>query len=386
MKTSISDDDVCVEFLAAIVEHSDDAIIGKNLDGTIITWNRGAEKIFGYRADEIIGQTINRIVPPDRHGEEKEIQAAIWRGESLIQYESRRCTKDDRLIDVALTVSPIRDPQGMVFSISTIARDITVRKSNEEALLSLNEMLEREVSQRTAVIKEKDRLLLVQSRQAALGDMIRDIAHQWRQPLNIIGLLAQELSLACEMGTLSGELVLKNARKSMEQVNYLSKTIDDFRNFFKQDKEESRFKVSEALASSLSLLEKRFRDERITVRTGSVDDAVTVTGYRNEFIQVLLNIMNNAVDAFAERKTPEPLIVASVGQECEGVFVTVTDNAGGIPEEVIDRIFDPYFTTKDDHKGTGIGLFISKTIIESHFKGSLTVSNVEGGARFCIRL
>ncbi|GFO57040.1 hypothetical protein GMSM_40470 [Geomonas sp. Red276] len=290
------------------------------------------------------------------------------------------------MIDVALTVSPIRDPQGMVFSISTIARDITVRKSNEEALLSLNEMLEREVSQRTAVIKEKDRLLLVQSRQAALGDMIRDIAHQWRQPLNIIGLLAQELSLACEMGTLSGELVLKNARKSMEQVNYLSKTIDDFRNFFKQDKEESRFKVSEALASSLSLLEKRFRDERITVRTGSVDDAVTVTGYRNEFIQVLLNIMNNAVDAFAERKTPEPLIVASVGQECEGVFVTVTDNAGGIPEEVIDRIFDPYFTTKDDHKGTGIGLFISKTIIESHFKGSLTVSNVEGGARFCIRL
>jgi PAS domain S-box-containing protein len=378
--------DKCAGRRTETAEESEGAIIGRDLGGVVTTWSRGAVRLFGYTANEMIGTRLSRITPLELQEVEQHIWSSALRGVNIISYQSERLNKAGHLIGVAVTLLPVRDEQGRLLGISTVCRNLNDRKLSEEILLSLNARLAAEIEQRMAEIREKDGMLLILGRRAATGEMIGNIAHQWRQPLNALGLLVQDLSLSCEMGILSHEQVLKSSRKSMELVNHLSKTIDDFRSFLKVDKKKVPFKVSETIASSLSLLAGRLKDEQIAVACDVQDDTVTITGYRNEFVQVLLNILNNAGDAFAERKVMEPSIHIGVAREDDRALVTITDNAGGIQEEVMDKIFDPYFTTKNDHQGSGIGLFMSKTIIERRLGGQLTVRNVESGAQFSIHL
>jgi len=215
--------------------------------------------------------------------------------------------------------------------------------------------------------------------------MIGNIAHQWRQPLNTLGLITQRLGFFYGSPSFNKELLDTSVTKSMEIINYMSRTIDDFRNFFSNEREKSAFRVNEAVKKALSLVEANFKDSGITI-TNNESDEISIYGYPNEYAQVLLNIFINAKDAIIEREIEFPcLTVTTCKENCRSV-VTISDNAGGIPEDIIEKIFDPYFTTKGPQQGTGVGLFMSKTIIEKNMGGRLSVRNTTSGAEFRIEV
>lgn len=249
--------------------------------------------------------------------------------------------------------------------------------------------LEEETVQRVAALeklREKERMLLQQSRLAALGEMISNIAHQWRQPLNELGLIVQELPVMYDQGTFDRDYLRGNVAKFMKVLAHLSKTIDDFRNFFRPDKEKVHFKVQRVVEHTLELIEESFRQLCIVIQVEAVDDPA-IFGHPNEFSQVILNLLFNARDAFQARKDDRARqIDIRIFPAGDKAVVTVTDNAGGIPEAILDRIFDPYFTTRGPEQGTGIGLYMSKIIIEKNIPGRLSVRNVGAGAEFRIEV
>jgi len=236
---------------------------------------------------------------------------------------------------------------------------------------------------RTEALRKSDQMLLLQSRQAAMGEMIGNIAHQWRQPLNTLGLTIQALPIMNKMNACSQEYLDEMAAKAMQIIAHMSQTIDDFRNYFRPDKAMIPFNVKEAVTKAISFIEASFKELHIAIEVISTDNPV-INGFPNEYSQVLLNILINARDALADGKIPAPKVVIRIGSESGKSVVTISDNAGGIPETFIGKIFEPYFTTKGSEKGTGIGLFMSKSIIEKNLNGSLSAQNIDHGAEFRI--
>ncbi len=266
------------------------------------------------------------------------------------------------------------------FALDNLDREAR-RKEAERALQK--EVVER--LQTLEALHEKDQLFLHQSRQAAMGEMLNNIAHQWRQPLNLIAITIQDLLVTYEQGDCSEEYVDEIVKQIMNQVLHMSQTIDDFRNFLKPDQEIKQFTLMDAVNKTLILVGDSFRLQNITIDTEAQEDLI-VTGYQNEYCQVLLNILNNARDILAERKILSPRIEIKLFREGHRHVVTISDNAGGIPDTILGRIFEPYFTTKEADKGTGIGLFISKTIIEKRMNGKISVRNTDHGAEFRIEV
>ena len=254
--------------------------------------------------------------------------------------------------------------------------------------IRMGQALQEETSERLNVqaeLREKELMLLQQSRLAAMGEMIGNIAHQWRQPLNLMGLLAQDLTMTYRKGDFDLEYLETAVQKMLKNIRHMSRTIDDFRNFFRPVKEKVDFSILEIVQNTLSLLEGSLNAQQIKTQVVSDSDLV-VNGYPNELSQVLLNLMINARDAFLTQKVTSPTITIRIASKEGRPVVTVADNAGGVPQEIIDKIFDPYFTTKGPDKGTGLGLFMAKTIIEKNMGGFLSVRNVGHGAEFRIEL
>lgn len=270
--------------------------------------------------------------------------------------------------------------------------DITERRRAEDALVEkrrelaeINRTLEMRIARNVDELHRKDQLLIMQGRHAAMGEMISSIAHQWRQPLNALGLVIQQVPFFYESGLFSSEFLEENTAKAMQLIQYMSRTIDDFRNFFRHDKERSDFSVYQVIRQTVSLVEESFKAQRISIALYTERDPM-ITGFPNEYAHVLLNILMNARDALVERKIDDPRISLQTFVEKSKTVVTITDNAGGIALEHIDKLFDLYFTTKGPDKGTGIGLFMSKTIIEKNMGGRLTARNTGHGAEFRIEV
>jgi len=252
-------------------------------------------------------------------------------------------------------------------------------------LEELNNSLEQRVDLATAELRQKDQYMIQQSRMAAMGEMLGYIAHQWRQPLNVLGLIVQELGLIHEYGKLDKDVLDAKIGKVMEIVFHLSQTIDDFRDFSTPDREKSLFRVDQVVAKSVSLVEESFKEQQIAIDIDTIGEP-QINGYPHEYAQVLLNILLNARDVFRERRTEGARITVRAWTEDNRSVVTIADNAGGISEEIISRIFDAYFTTKELGKGTGVGLFMSVAIIEKKMGGRLTARNVGDGAEFRIEV
>jgi C4-dicarboxylate-specific signal transduction histidine kinase/ActR/RegA family two-component response regulator len=281
---------------------------------------------------------------------------------------------------------------------TAVEKNLELMEAQKELRL-LNQELENRVAERTAALvaetterlrameelRQKDRVLIQQSRQAAMGEMIGNIAHQWRQPINTVGLLIQELAMSYDYDEFDKRHLDETTDKIMQQIRYMSRTIDDFRNFFAPEKEKVPFRIGQVVARTISLVEGSFRDRRIGIDVVADDDPM-VEGFPNEFSQALLNILSNAGDVFSERNTPAPRITIRMFTENDRAVVTITDNAGGIREDVLDRVFEPYFTTKDQGKGTGVGLYMVKNIIEKNMAGRVTVRNTAHGAEFRIEV
>ncbi|WP_306535105.1 PAS domain S-box protein [Geobacter sp.] len=300
--------------------------------------------------------------------------------------------------------APRFDQNGTVIGTTGISRDITERKRAAVALQAAHDDLERKVAERTwelattlndlrkessdriqalETLREQEQLLIHQGRLAAMGEMIGNIAHQWRQPLNTLGLIIQGLSMSEESGELTKEHLDERVNRAMQLIFHMSQTIDDFRNFFRPDKEKVRFEVKPVINNALSLIGENLQSLGIQVSFDCSRD-LSINGYPNEFSQALLNILMNARDVLEERKVDGPRVMVRMIAESNRVVVTIADNAGGIDKEILGKVFDPYFTSKGPSKGTGLGLFIAKTIIEKNMDGTLTVRNTGEGAEFRI--
>ena len=234
-------------------------------------------------------------------------------------------------------------------------------------------------------IKKKDMLLFQRSKFSALGEMIENIAHQWRQPLHSIGATMMKLEFEYEHDICTPANIKDSVEKTNAILLHMSKTIDDFRNFFEPNKEKELFKLDDALQSVYALLNPQLMDYNIQLKT-TAKTGIRIFGHSNELKQVLINIINNAKDAIIMNKIPNGKIILDIENDKKNVTIKIKDNGRGIPEKVIKNIFEPYFTTKFESKGTGIGLYMSKIIIEKNMKGSISVSNIKNGAEFKISL
>jgi PAS domain S-box-containing protein len=234
-------------------------------------------------------------------------------------------------------------------------------------------------------LKEQQEMLVIQSRYSAMGEMISIIAHQWRQPVSIIEMCANNIFLDIELDEFKLDELKKQLEEVTKQTQYLSHTIDDFRDFFKPHKVKSTLFIDVILQRALRLMEKSFETHAITINVnGKTTTPVKILG--KELMQVFLNILNNAKDALLMNQIKKPSIDIELFENSKFAQVTIKDNAGGIKEDILVKIFEPYFTTKNQKDGTGLGLYISKIIVEKHLKGHISASNTQDGACFEISL
>lgn len=263
---------------------------------------------------------------------------------------------------------------------------ITKLQTTQEELERYKNTLEEKVSKEISKRQEHQRIMMQQSRLAAMGEMIGNIAHQWRQPLNALGLVIFNIKDAYEHDELTPNMLNKSVNKASGLIQKMSSTIDDFRNFFRPDKTKEEFVILEAIHEILSLIEEAFLQLRIHIDVDDIDPAIKVMGYKNEFSQVIINLLNNAKDSFEERHIKRRTIHIRAKQVENKVVISIQDNGGGITDEILPRIFEPYFSTKEEGKGTGIGLYMSKSIIDEHHNGKLLAFNDDEGAIFTIEL
>ncbi|MBF0566649.1 MAG: PAS domain-containing protein [Nitrospirae bacterium] len=274
-----------------------------------------------------------------------------------------------------------------------IIRDISDYKKTEKELSTLNRELEKRVAAEIEKRAVQEQVLMHKSRLAAMGEMIGAIAHQWRQPLTTVGMLMQEIRDSYNFGELTKEHMEKIIADGMGQVLYMSRTIDDFRNFYTPSKEKHSFNLVIAIKETISVVASQLKNNFIGHAINCIGtDDLYMTSYKAEFMQVILNIVSNAKSAIigARRsgilKVNEGQITITIMSDGKRAKILIKDNGGGIPSRIKDRIFEPYFTTKNEEKGMGIGLYMSKIIIERNMEGELYSENIDNGAIFTIEL
>ncbi len=364
--------------LAAVVESSQDAIVSKNLDGIILSWNGGAEKLFGYKAEEAIGKHITLVIPADRHSEETDILRRVRRGERIESYETVRQKKDGRLFDVSLTISPVFDGTGRIIGASKIARDITERRRMEAELRSLNAELEKRVADRTAelirTIEQRERLqqqLAQSQKMESIGTLAGGIAHDFNNILTIIlgyssslggvddpARLREGLDIIRETG-MRGALLVQQLLTLARNGNLSFQPVD----------------VNEMLRQFVRLLGETF-PKTINISLDVHDDLPATMADPNRLHQALLNLCVNARDAMNGTGTLGLRDSVISGEELRTRFpeaaddaylcIHVSDTGTGIEAAVRDRIFDPFFTTKEPGQGTGLGLTAVYGIVREH--------------------
>ncbi|KAB0669587.1 PAS domain S-box protein [Oryzomonas sagensis] len=378
--------------LASFPQLNPHPVLEADASGGIVFANPAAQRFL--ETVGLAGEDAVRFLPPDVD----EILAEWDRSSESTLY--REITIQERVFGETIQLIPRFN------AVRMYAHEITKRKRAEEELLRAHDELEHRVAERTEelatalsslrketserlhaleALRKKEQMLLQQSRLAAMGEMINNIAHQWRQPLNVLGLLVQQIRLFYGMDQFNQEFLDETVGKAMGLVNHMSQTIEDFRNFFKPDKEKVEFAIRDVVVKTLALVEESFKNQQVAVETQANANPM-VSGYPNEYSQALLNILLNARDALLDKRPDDAKVVVTIGMEEGRSIVTITDNAGGIAGDTMGKIFEPYFTTKGPDKGTGVGLFMSKAIIEKNMNGRLTARNIADGAEFRIEV
>lgn len=231
--------------------------------------------------------------------------------------------------------------------------------------------------------QKNEGILITQSKLASMGEMVGNIAHQWRQPLTHLSYIIMNLKAAQENDKLDKDYLEKKTNEATNQIEFMSHTIEDFRNFFKVSKQKEVFSLVDSINESINLLKESF--ESLNIKLGfSYEDDLKIETYKGELSQVIFNLLNNAKEEFIKREIGQPKLSIKLLEKENNILIQISDNAGGIDEKIIKKIFEPYFTTKD--KGLGIGLYMSKMIIEKNIGGKLEVENIEDGALFTIYL
>jgi PAS domain S-box-containing protein len=329
--------------LAAIVESSDDAIIGKNLNGIVTSWNPCAERMFGYKAKEMIGSSIKRIIPDDALADEDRAMSAVARGKRTERVETTRRRKDGVCIQVLLTLSPVFDDSGDIVGVASMARDISLQKRVEEALQSSEKL-------------------------ASAGRLAATIAHEINNPLEAVTNLVF-LAQNC-MQDRDGRVFLEQAQQELARMALLTKQT---LGFYRENKGARELTLGEVVKPLISVFSTRARNKRIKIETEIRQDP-TVMGIPGEVRQLFANLLNNSIDAVGDGGLIRVRVSTAnerSGQKRPGVRLTIWDNGSGIAPEMRQKLFEPYFTTKRD-TGTGLGLWVCATILHKH-EGNISV-------------
>ncbi len=383
-------------------------IISKtDINGIITFVNDEFCKISGYSKEELIGQNHNIVRHPDI---EKSKFKLLWdtiNSKHIYKATVKNLTKNGIAFYVNTTITPILDENENIIEFMAIRYDVTKEviykeelEKKEKELQDLNIFLEKRVEEKTAQLLElnetletrikkeiskneaKQKVMFWQARLASLGEMLANIAHQWRQPLTELNLTIFSIKKAAMNG--DDKEVQKFYDDSKNIIKNMSNTIDDFTNFFMPDKEKQYFNVTTSIDESLNILEQIIKKEMVVIKTEFED--VKVLGIMNEFNQVIINLIKNSIDSFINKSILIREINIRVRKDLDIAIIEFQDNAGGIKEKNIYKIFEPYFTTKYKSQGTGLGLFMSKMICEKGLNGSLDVKSRKNMTTFTIKI
>jgi len=255
----------------------------------------------------------------------------------------------------------------------------------KDVINTMIDNLESKINEEIFKRSEQEKLLIQQSKLASMGEMIGNIAHQWRQPLGELSAILMNLQVKHEFNDLDGVFLIQSIQQCNKINAYMSNTISDFQNFFKPSKDKEVFEISEACQRAIAILQASLKYHGIEFHF-DISESMQVLGYPNEFAQALLNILSNAKDVLRDREVSNPFIRLQLKKGYRYILIIIEDNGRGIAPEHMDRIFEPYFTTKYAKQGTGIGLYMTKMIIENNMNGIIEVKNTEQGALFTIKL
>jgi PAS domain S-box-containing protein len=341
-----------------------------DLKGKIIDVSDAFCKISGFTREELVGKPHNIIRHPDMPKSAfKDLWDTIQDGK-VWSGEVKNLKKDGGYYWVYANIEPLLDKKGAIEGYAAIRLDITDSIHLEEELVRS---------------KDKDKTLLHQSKLAQMGEMISMIAHQWRQPLTAISSTSSDMFMKILLNNYEKEYFSQKLEKIDDLSQHLSQTIDDFRNFYKEDKTKEKVLYSFIVKGAFDIISTSLEYKNITL-VSDFKCQKYIYVLKNELRQVILNLIKNAEDILVEKDLREPYIKIKTFEDSNYSYLEVSDNGGGVPQNILDEIFNPYFSTKIKKDGTGLGLYMSKMIIEEHCNGKLTVKNGEDGAIFLIQI
>ncbi len=341
------------EYEETVIESNNNAIIAIDWTGKITTYNQKAVEIFGWTKEEMIGtRDLLNIIPPKykkihTDASDKYLKTGNSCGILGTTRELEGIKKDG-------TIFPIKISFGSKYKLKNTIVVANILDITKE--------------------KKQNDILIQQSKMASIGEMIENISHQWRQPLSVISTSASGLQLEKEYGLLKDEVLDKRLETIVNNTNSLSKTIDDFRNFFQQSENKEKFNFDDILIQVENIATSTFKDNNISL-IKNYENNIYCVGFANELLQVIINIFNNAKDILINKKIDKKIIKMVISLENKHIIIKIYDNAGGIADDILPKIFEPYITTKHQSQGTGLGLYMSSEIITNQFHGILQASN-----------
>jgi len=353
--------------LSNIINSIDNLIFVKDVHSVYLECNSAFAKFVGRSREEIVGKNdydlfSKEVAEKRRLEDEKVLKEQQTKGSyEWVVYP------DKKEVYLYTLKSKLYDENSQVIGIVGNAVDMTESYNDKKEL------------------EEKEELMLAQSRHAAMGEMISMIAHQWRQPISVISMDANNILVDIELDSLENDSLRSDVSDIIEQTKYLSKTIDDFRDFFKPSKVKDEVSIANVFADAFNVISKSLENNNIHV-VNEFTATTKLTLFSHELLQVIINILKNAKEALLENREEGREIRNRIYEENEEVVISICDNAGGIKAETLGKVFEPYFTTKELKNGTGLGLYMSKTIVEKHLNGTIRVKSSVEGACFEIRL
>ncbi len=363
--------------IRSLLDSIPDIIFFKDVNGVYLGCNPPFAEFVGRSQEDIVGKTDYDLFDRGTADSFRENDQSMLELREPRHNEEWITYSDGRRILIDTLKTPYWASDGSLVGVLGISRDITVRKQAEDSLRDLNATIALQVKGQVAENMALERALIHQSRLAGIGEMLNNIAHQWRQPLNALGIALANMQDAHKYNELDEALMDESMGTANRLIQRMSATINDFRTFFQPDKELVHFSLMEQISSAVTLVEPSLRSDQITIRLVG-DDELLCYGISNQYSQVLLNMLMNASEAIVAHKPAKGLIEIELFERDGKACVSVTDNGGGIPQEVLERIFEPYFTTKP--QGSGIGLYMSEMIISRRMNGSIEARNVADGA------
>ena len=356
------------ELLKNVEDSMDSAVFYKDLQHRYIGCNQVFEYYMACEEKDILGKTDFDLFPKQDAQKFYEINEKVIQSRKKIHYKEW-VELNGKKTYIFFNKSPLFDKQKKLIGIVTVARDITREYEMQKD------------------IERKNIMLIQQNKLVSMGEMIANIAHQWKQPLSAISSAIVSLQIKLELDNMKDfKEYAKDKFNSIEEyIKVLSHTIDDFQNFFKPQKKKEEFDIQDSVNQAVSIIKATLDDSGITIKNSV--KPTKVYGFKNELSQILINLLDNARDALIEVENKDKKVIEISSKLRDGfVDIIVSDNANGIPKEIRDSIFKAYFTTKDEQKGTGIGLYMVKEIVEKHLGGYISVQSDENGSSFTISL